>query len=339
MPTSEKQQRAIIEAIRARKAKKGSVPRLTKKPAVPADTKPKERAYLRRITSEILNPAIKAVMESIESGLPRIVHESERELKADAVGDNISRMIEGIKASYYRQVNESQFEALARETYLSVESWNKIQQNKVFKSVLGVDPVRSEPWLGPLREQFTKENVALIKSVSGIFFNGIERIVRDGARSGKSAKEIANQIKLSVGTSKKKAAFLARDQVAKLNSDLDSKRQISSGVNYYIWRNARDQRVRGPGEGKSSAPMSTAASKITKKGLKEGRPLEDIAKDVMSALGGSPNRSNHRRLEGGLFSWNDPPIVSPDGRRERPGRDFLCRCYAEPVMVDFSLTE
>lgn len=43
-------------------------------------------------------------------------------------------------------------------------------------------------------------------------------------------------------------------------------------------------------------------------------------------------RSGHRRLNGGMFNWDDPPVVdSTTGERGHPGLDKYCRCWAEPV--------
>ena len=46
-------------------------------------------------------------------------------------------------------------------------------------------------------------------------------------------------------------------------------------------------------------------------------------------------RDRHADLDGQTFSWDDPPEVSDDGRREHPGGDYQCRCIAEPVIPDF----
>lgn len=41
-------------------------------------------------------------------------------------------------------------------------------------------------------------------------------------------------------------------------------------------------------------------------------------------------RSSHRRLEGRVFRWDDPPEV--DGFRGLPGEFANCRCFCEPVI-------
>jgi len=47
-------------------------------------------------------------------------------------------------------------------------------------------------------------------------------------------------------------------------------------------------------------------------------------------VGDQRERDSHRALEGGTFSWADPPVV--DGESVNPGMAIQCRCYAEPVI-------
>ena len=46
-------------------------------------------------------------------------------------------------------------------------------------------------------------------------------------------------------------------------------------------------------------------------------------------------RYSHGILEGKIFSWNNPPITTPPGepeRRNNPGQDYNCRCFAIPIV-------
>lgn len=50
---------------------------------------------------------------------------------------------------------------------------------------------------------------------------------------------------------------------------------------------------------------------------------------------GSPNhpvRPMHKALDGKVFSWQNPPIVSEKGERKNPGQDYGCRCVAIPIV-------
>ena len=45
-----------------------------------------------------------------------------------------------------------------------------------------------------------------------------------------------------------------------------------------------------------------------------------------------PVRPMHKALDGEIVSWDDPPITSPDGRRNHAGADFNCRCIPIPLV-------
>ena len=50
---------------------------------------------------------------------------------------------------------------------------------------------------------------------------------------------------------------------------------------------------------------------------------------------GSPNhpvRPMHKKLEGKVFRWDDPPITDKYGNRNNPGEDYNCRCTARPIV-------
>lgn len=52
-----------------------------------------------------------------------------------------------------------------------------------------------------------------------------------------------------------------------------------------------------------------------------------------SDSGDSRVRRDHRRLNGKIFSWDDPPVIDTrTGRRGHPGDDYQCRCVAIPVF-------
>lgn len=43
-------------------------------------------------------------------------------------------------------------------------------------------------------------------------------------------------------------------------------------------------------------------------------------------------RPDHRRLNGKIFDWTDPPVVNKKGERRHPGGDIQCRCVAVPIL-------
>jgi len=59
---------------------------------------------------------------------------------------------------------------------------------------------------------------------------------------------------------------------------------------------------------------------------------------IWGCVVGSPNhpvRPSHKALEGKRFRFSDPPITtapSEPARRNNPGHDYNCRCFAKPIV-------
>lgn len=45
-------------------------------------------------------------------------------------------------------------------------------------------------------------------------------------------------------------------------------------------------------------------------------------------------RPLHKKLDGKIFAWNDPPIADPSGVRAHPGCIWNCRCVALPIIPE-----
>lgn len=56
-----------------------------------------------------------------------------------------------------------------------------------------------------------------------------------------------------------------------------------------------------------------------------------VSKYEWSTSGDGRVRKSHKRLNGKIFSWNNPPETD-GGRRCHPGEDYQCRCCALPVF-------
>lgn len=59
-----------------------------------------------------------------------------------------------------------------------------------------------------------------------------------------------------------------------------------------------------------------------------------VDKYTWSTSGDSRVRPMHKRLNGKVFSWTNPPVVDEQGHRRHPGQDWGCRCIAIPLLDD-----
>ncbi len=54
---------------------------------------------------------------------------------------------------------------------------------------------------------------------------------------------------------------------------------------------------------------------------------------IWRTSGDADVRSSHKKMNGKVFSWDDPPTLS-DGMTGHPGTFPNCRCYAEPILPE-----
>ena len=132
----------------------------------------------------------------------------------------------------------------ARVAAEGVSLHNREQIARQMRSAVGFDLFYDDPDLVDLMEGFEAANVSHIKTIEATAFPQIERIVSDGFRRGQRANTVADQLVNALGVTQSKAEFWARDQIGSLNGQLTRSRQKSLGVNSYVWRTSRDERVR-----------------------------------------------------------------------------------------------
>ena len=178
----------------------------------------------------------------------------------------------------------------------SIRDWRRI-----VRRTLGID-IMQDYFMGEFyRKALTLwgvTNVDLIKTIPKNALVAMQNIVLDGWRQGISNTTIGKQIQEAYGIHRRRAYFIARDQMAKLNADLSQAQQQDAGVKEYIWSTSGDERVRGNPKGKWAN-----------------------------------SSGNHYKLDGKRFSWNDPPEVDRrTGRKAHPGQDYQCRCVPRPVF-------
>ena len=125
---------------------------------------------------------------------------------------------------------------------LTVKEWKK-----AIRATLAID-IREDYYLGDFYAEellkWVKENVDLIKTIPHDALGKMNDIVYDGYIQGKTATQIMRDIQKVYSVSRKRARFIARDQVAKLNGQIQRAQQMDAGIEEYIWSTSGDERVR-----------------------------------------------------------------------------------------------
>lgn len=268
------------------------------------NTKMLEGSYYSKIYNSTLIPILKQLKDRILPDVKNLVEEfkAETDIKMDSkrfdvsYGKKITRLFQNVGVQFERDFEPDRD---VKEMEARANKFNEKAVDKQMKTVIGVDPFRTEKWRESQTEAFVEENVSLIKTIPSKFFPEIEELVRRRVSEGVSTTKIKLEIMKKFQSTKKRAKLIARDQINKYHAKLNELRQRESGIEKYIWKTVGDERVRG------------------KKG------------------GLYPNaKPSHAALDGEEFSWDDPPVSGVRGEKQHPGNPINCRCISIPIFPE-----
>lgn len=269
-----------------------------------------EEQYARGV-GKIFGEIREAIREGLLKQLPSIIRQAELERpRADSkrLDDYLSELrglFRATRASVGRLATNKLVRSLTEQVSNEVKGLSENNIKSAFKASIDVGNISGgDAFVDQQIEVFIENNANLIENVKEELLTEVERTVSEGIRRGERFEDIANKILARAkdkegfrGRFKKaetRAKFIARDQVNKLNGALNQARQESLGVKKYIWRTAKDDRVR------------------------DAHQLEGAVFEWGKNTGVSANGRKVSKPRGSL----------------NPGEDFNCRCYAEPYIED-----
>lgn len=233
------------EAIRRLKLKAKKLPKPSKPlhPKLIGVTYFKELKPIVQVLKNILNSTIKPQLKSIlgQADANRPKNDS---LRLDAYSDDINKLMAKSKIQFEKTVPAHNATRISTKIAHSINQFNKKDTSRVFKSVLGVDPFLTEPWLNQEMSAFVHSNVALIKTIPQKFFDRIETQVFQAAKAGTRQEALEDKLDKIPPMSENQAALIARDQTSKFNGNLSMLRQQEVGVEKFLWQTSEDERVR-----------------------------------------------------------------------------------------------
>lgn len=204
--------------------------------------------YVRSISSFVKSTTIKNI-EPIEKSYKQSVRSDGLEDDAQSSFDEILALSLLLMPTIRQRIVE-RFEFVDRWNY---REWSTLIKQAVKQK--RIDPKRLiqqappgvpvfEQFIGPLRDAWVAENVALVKGLSDRLAEEIASIIRREISGGGNVQSIKQAIEHRLEVTKARAKLIAEDQVFKLHSDLTMYRAQSVGSDQYIWRTMRDERVR-----------------------------------------------------------------------------------------------
>lgn len=202
----------------------------------------------------VTNGYIRLLNELLKEHLPEIRDAARIEREANQRHDDTTDLIAKVTAVFDKMAAElerktsgfglyDKVEAMAHLTRkLTIREWKR-----AVKATLGID-LLDDYYTGELyrkmMEEWVDENVGLIKTIPQESLGKMRRIVLEGYRKGETTTSIVKKIQRTYGVDRRHAQLLARDQIAKLNSNITQRQQRDAGVQEYIWSTSGDSRVR-----------------------------------------------------------------------------------------------
>lgn len=288
----------ILDRKQIEKAERRKARRL---PKLAGDNKAERelRKRMQILWKKVLFPASERLQEMVKQGS-----------SVEDVAEYIDRILHQAETRYDIEAKD-----IVTRWQLSLDDGTRKALKQGLSKSLGVDidAVIDTPDMQDALAVGSLEAVNLIKSVPETFFGRIAEAVMDNF-TGKPLPEnrsLLQQIQAVTKQTEKRSKVIARDQTKKLKATLNQTRQTSLGIDTYIWRTVKDQRVVGKPGGVSPE--------------------------------GNKAHGNHYIMEGKYCRWDDPTVYSKDqGKtwikrksempKNHPGQDIQCRCHAEPVI-------
>lgn len=200
-----------------------------------------ERSYLAALR-KVLAELFKAVKADV---LPV----AERELAQQRAEQRVTADIDTETFDRIKQLGQA-LGVLANSTVQRILGLEAKRHTETFmrqaKSALGIDltaVVRQEDLEDYLATAATR-NAGLIRGLTEATIQRVQTTVTNAVLNGQTAAELRKQLTADFQFLDKRAKVIARDQIAKTNSDLNRIRHTQAGILEYFWRTSHDERVR-----------------------------------------------------------------------------------------------
>lgn len=173
---------------------------------------------------------------------------------------------------------------------------------KIGQSIKGITvaPDLTKQGRAEIARDYTKNMQLYIQDFTHKEISKLRGQIQEKAFAGNRYDAIQKMIQRSYDVSANKAKFLARQETSILMAKFKKARYTEAGLDSYVW-------------GCVNMPHDKT-------------PKQHTVGNV---------RYSHGHLEGKTFRWDSPPVTTNPGqpsRKNNPGEDYGCRCFARPVV-------
>lgn len=202
------------------------------------------RGYMQKLVKEMAN--------EVKVGLIPIIKRNKPNYVKDSWADDVTAFFDAFRAKWSSFLFRNKVRADVQRPLSMIESNTTAQFLKNINKAVGVDVsgMLKREGVDAVMTSALQENVTLVTSLPDEYLKRIESIVYSGMQQGRYPTAIAKDLQEATGISWRRAKTIARDQVAKVNSAVDSERSQNLGIEYYEWSDSNDRRVSGDPAGR-----------------------------------------------------------------------------------------
>lgn len=158
--------------------------------------------------------------------------------------DDAKRLLKRAQREADNDISTKRLENTARRYAERVSDFQREQLDKQTRAAFGIPLAIIEPHVTVKLEEFAARNAELIKSVSDRYYDRIRLDVEDAFAKGRRPEDLAEDFQERFDMAERDAMRIARDQIGRLNAELNEERMKGLGITTAIWRTANDERVR-----------------------------------------------------------------------------------------------
>lgn len=215
--------------------------------ALARQKRPRLRAILPRQEERLTT--VRLYQAALRKMLQGVINETRNAIIPSYRPDRLTRDADSSTFTRLRQLTAA-LSATAQQTVEGILGLEAGRHTDVWKAnvrrTVGVDisAVVSQEDLTEYLRQAAARNASLITSLGDDVFKRVEQTVLTSSINGASVKSLRAQLVEQFGIVGRRADIIARDQTAKMVSDLNRIRQEQAGITTYSWATSQDERVR-----------------------------------------------------------------------------------------------
>lgn len=193
-------------------------------------------AKLDRLIVEMQASVTYFLKASYRKNEPRIMAEDE------SPADALRRTMKELADRWLRKFDKAA-ENLAEWFAQSVEKRSTGQLKKILKDGGIAIDFQMTPAMRDIRDATINQNVSLIRSIPSQYFGEIEGMVQRSVQTGRDMGQLAEDLQKRFGITKRRAAFISRDQNEKATAAFNRARMVEAGIETAVWLHSHAGKV------------------------------------------------------------------------------------------------